>query len=78
MYAYQIGEKHSKETRKIIREKYWINPQDVSAYMMLTNGRCENILDEQEGMIKAEKIDGVSKALNEDFDSLLNLEFKGK
>lgn len=73
MYAYQVGKSHSKETKEIIDEKYWLNPNDVSAYMMLPNGECENILD-KEGLIKAEKIDEVSRKLNKEFDLLQNLE----
>lgn len=45
--------------------------------MMLPNGECEDIFDREEGLIKAEKIDGVTNTLNEQFSELLNLEFAG-
>jgi hypothetical protein len=42
---------------------------------MLSNGECEDIFDREEGLIKAEKIDDVSRILNEQFDALLNIEY---
>lgn len=74
MYAYQVGQKEPVEVNEIINKKYWINPDDVSAYMLLADGTCEDILDREEGLIKAEKIDGVTNILNEQFNSLLNLQ----
>lgn len=78
MYAYQVGQKYQQETNAIIEKKYWINPDDVSAYMLLPNGTCEEILDREEKLIRAEKIDGVSGFLNEQFDALLNIELVPK
>jgi hypothetical protein len=74
MYAYSVGEKYNDESDKIIEKKYWLNPDDVSIYMMLTNGECEDIFDREEGMIKAEKIDEVSRKLNSQFDLLQDIE----
>jgi hypothetical protein len=74
MYAYQIGKNHEIETDNVIKKKYWINPDDVSAYMLLPDGSCEDIFDRGEGLIKAEKIDEVSGILNEQFNKLLNIE----
>jgi len=78
MYAYQVGQHHEQETNAIIEKKYWVNPGDVSAYMLLTDGTCEDILDKEENLIKAEKIDEVSGFLNEQFDALLNIELVQK
>lgn len=78
MYAFVVGQRESQDTSKIIDKKYWINPEDVSAYMLLTNGECEDIFDREEGLIKAEKIDSVSGFLNEQFDALLNIELVQK
>lgn len=74
MYAHEVGQEHREDTNNIIDKKYWINPDDVSAYMLLTDGTCEDILDRKENLIKAEKIDSVSGFLNEQFDALLNIE----
>ncbi|MDQ2862532.1 MAG: AAA family ATPase [Bacteroidota bacterium] len=75
MYAYQTGKIHGDETEKIIDKKYWINPDDVSAYMLLPDGTCEDIFDREENLISAEKIDGVSRLLNEQFEELSNIEY---
>jgi predicted ATP-dependent endonuclease of OLD family len=78
MYAYQVGQTNSEEANNIIKDNYWLNPNDVSAYMMLLNGEGEDIMDREEGMIKAEKIDEVSRKLNQQFDDLLTLEYSKK
>lgn len=75
MYGYTVGQNEPLEVNKIINQKYWINPDDVSAYMLLTDGTCEDIVDREEGLIKAEKIDDVTNILNEQFSSLLSLQF---
>lgn len=74
MYAFTVGESHNEKANAVIEKKYWLNPDDVSAYMMLTDGTCEDIMDRDEGMIKAEKIDEVSGFLNRQFDELLSIE----
>lgn len=77
MYAYQVGKNEREKVKKIVKEKYWLNPDNVSAYMMLPNGQCENIID-KEGLIKAEKIDSISTILNKDFNALMDIELKVK
>lgn len=74
MYAYKVGQLHNNEANEIVEKKYWLNPNDVSAYMMI-NGTCEDIFDKEEGLIRAEKIDVISSILNQQFDDLLNIEF---
>ena len=73
IYAYKVGKNHKSLVEKVIKEKYWINPADISAYMMLPNGKCESIID-KDGLIQAEKIDEVSRKLNSEFDLLQNIE----
>ncbi len=74
MYAYKTGQNHHEEAETIIEKKYWLNPEDVSVYMLLPNGECEDIFEREEGMIKVEKIDSVSRKLNHQFDTLINIE----
>lgn len=74
IYAYKVGQSHATEADKIIPRKYWLNPDDVSVYM-LKEGGYEDIFDREEGLIKAEKIDAVTNLLNNQFSELLNLEF---
>ena len=73
MYAYEVGQKYPAGTAKIVEEKYWMNPDDVAAYL-LRDGICEDIFNREEKLIKAEKIDSISSFLNEQFDDLLNLD----
>lgn len=73
MYAYQVGQAHKNKVAEIVKSKYWLNPADVSAYMMMPNGGCESILD-SEGLIQAEKIDSVSAILNKDFNAIMDIE----
>lgn len=77
MYAYHVGESKHGEVNAIINEHVWLNPDDISAYMLLPDGSCEDIFDREENLIKTEKIDGVSRMLNQKFDDLLTLEFSG-
>ena len=65
-------------TNKILEEKYWVNPDDVSAYMMLKDGTCEDIFDREENLIKADKIDGISEILNLQFEELMEIELVKK
>jgi predicted ATPase len=74
MYAYQVGQKHKKEVNNIVEEKYWVNPAEVSAYQLLSDGTCISILDKEVGMIESERIDEVSRTLNNDFDKLQDIE----
>ncbi|MEP6583296.1 MAG: AAA family ATPase [Ginsengibacter sp.] len=78
MYAYKVGQEHNEETNNIIEKKYWINPDDVSAYILLQDGTYEDILDREENLIKAEKIDSVSNEINENFSTLINIEMSVK
>jgi predicted ATPase len=77
MYAYQVGQIHKTEVGKILNNKYWVNPADVSAYMLLPNGEYENIID-NEGLIKTEKIDSVSTILNKEFNAIMDIEINVK
>lgn len=77
-YAYSIGKRDKEKTAHVIDERYWINPEDISAYMLKSDGTYEDILDRETGLIKAEKIDQVSDELNEQFNALINVEFEKK
>jgi predicted ATPase len=75
MYAYSVGQKYTAEVSQKVNQKYWLNPADVSAYMLKSDGSCEDIFDHEEDLIKAEKIDQVSSLINKIFNELLNIEF---
>jgi predicted ATPase len=78
MYAYQIGQLYKEKVNEIIEEKYWINFKEVSAYLLKFDssqkGVVEEIILDKEGLIKAEKIDGVSAILNSDFNAIMDIE----
>jgi predicted ATPase len=74
MYAHEVGKLHPDEAEKVIEKKYWLNPNDVSAYEMKMDGTCEDIFDREENLINAGRIDDISNTLNEQFDALLNIE----
>ncbi|MFN8284867.1 MAG: AAA family ATPase [Chitinophagales bacterium] len=74
MQAFIVGENNSEKVNEIIEKKYWLNPKDVSAYMLTTDGFAENIIAE-DGLIMTEKIDAVSDVLNGLYDKLLDIKY---
>lgn len=74
MHAFQVGQKNRVKVNKVIDKKYWINPNEVSAYQLLTDGTCESILGE-DGLIMAERIDSVSNIINSEFDSITAIKY---
>lgn len=75
MYAYNVGSEHADEVDKIIPKLNWLDPNDVFAYRLLPNGKCEDIFDREENLIHADKIDEISRTLNKQFDDLLKLQY---
>lgn len=63
IYAYNVGKEHFEEADKIIPSKNWLNPNDVSCYLLKPDGTCESIID-GDGLIKAEMIDEISDEIN--------------
>lgn len=74
MQAFIIGENNAEKVNEIIDKKYWLNPKEVSAYMLTTDGTAENIIAE-DGLIMTEKIDAVSDVLNGLYDKLLDIKY---
>jgi predicted ATP-dependent endonuclease of OLD family len=77
IYAYSVGRSNFEAVSEIITSKCWIDPSGVAAFL-LNNGKAEDIFDREENLIKAHKIDEVSTLLNNEFDRLLNIDFKEK
>ncbi len=75
LYAYKIGQTNSEETNKIIDKKYWVNSKEVSAYLLNEKGEAEDLMDYEINQIRAERIDEISRKINEEFDALLNIEY---
>ncbi len=76
LQAHSIGTKRNRGLKisKIIEKKYWVDPNVMSAYMLHSNGISEDIMDREEGLIRAEKIDSVSTIINDEFDKLLRID----
>lgn len=76
MYAYKVGQSSPEMTNKIVNKMSWLAPKDVNAYMLTSANGAERIIDDDLYMIKAERIDGVSEMLNDDYEKLLNIEYE--
>jgi hypothetical protein len=59
--------------RRVIPQKYWIDPDDVAVYNF-DKGTAKSIINKKTGLIKAEQLDTVSLQLARQFDKLLDLE----
>ncbi|WP_027327451.1 AAA family ATPase [Helicobacter pametensis] len=79
--AYKLAEEFPslrEKIKKIVDEKYWLNPKEFDAFMV-ENGEVYSICkEENEGLILAEKIDGVSDEIRDVFDELIDLELEMK
>lgn len=58
MYAARVGKKYREAVDRIIPERYWIDPETVSAYQ-LEGGRIVPIVDREIWQVETERIDGV-------------------
>lgn len=67
------GEKNKEAINKIIPRELWLTLKDLSAYAIDNDGRGEDILDMDLGMIKAEKIDTASTLMNEEYDKIMEI-----
>lgn len=81
MYAHNLGnnllEDTRKKVRKVVDEKFWLNPKDVSVYF-LKDGIASDILDSEEALINKDYLDSVSDIINTAFDQLLEIESQTK
>ncbi len=75
LYAYKVGQEHEEEVNAITEKKYWLNPNDVSAYRLFSDGTTKNIMDDDLQQIDAGEIDEVSRTLNSDWDKISNIRF---
>lgn len=66
-----------EEVNKIIKEEFYINPSEFSAYSLgnsLLGGKyCEDIFNPQTGLIRESYLDLVSDILGTDFNRLYNI-----
>lgn len=65
--------KRNKKLGSIVPRDAWIDVEDFNA-VKISNGRLSSIIDEEEGLVDAEFLDGISDSISRDFDELLDLE----
>jgi len=75
IYAHNVGQLNAEPVNNIIEKKYWLNPVDVSAYRLLTNGTARNIIDEDLREIIVEELDNAGKQMNDVYDKILDVKF---
>lgn len=73
IYTANPTSKVKRELIKTVPADRALTAKDVGAFFMDQNG-CRSILDKETGLIEASAIDEVSIALNETFESLLDLQ----
>lgn len=73
LYSAKIGVNHCEEVNKVIDKRLWLPSQKVSAYI-IKDGHADSIMDEDIHEIKAELIDGVSKIINDQYNTIFDIE----
>lgn len=79
LYASSVSRKIKNSFEKveqIIPSACWIDRNNFSAWFIRA-GRLENGMDTELGLIQNEKIDEISRCINENFDALFDLESDG-
>lgn len=73
LYARTIPDRYVKEAGKIISESFWLDYHRFNAWFV-KNGGIENCMDSEIHMVQNERIDEISKVINDDFEKLLGLQ----
>jgi predicted ATP-dependent endonuclease of OLD family len=73
LYAHRLSRTKPDETSAIIDPRLWLDPKRLGAYFV-SDGKAEDILDYETGLIKAEKIDSASRNINQEYDRLFDLD----
>lgn len=73
LYAHTFKTEHRNEAGNIIPPSFWIDWKYFDSWFV-KNGGIENCMDSDIHMIQNERIDEISKVINEDFDTLLELQ----
>lgn len=74
IYACQVGQKNADKVRAIVPEDCWLALSDVCAWMLLSDGTVNDIIDLDLNHIMAEQIDSASTLMNEMFYSLMKID----
>jgi predicted ATPase len=71
--ANEVGSQNAQEVGKRINKNLWLNRDKVYA-ALVKNGQVEDIIDKELNIIQQERIDEVSKEINNEFDFLFQFE----
>lgn len=72
LYAHIVSVNEHKHTCEIIHNSFWLDYHRFYAWFV-KEGTIDNCMDNEIHMIMNEKIDEISKVINDDFDRLLEL-----
>lgn len=72
LFASQIPVSKVENASAIIPNNVWLDPKTTTAWFV-KNGGVETCIDEEIHLIQNERIDEISKSINEDFDSLFEM-----
>ena len=73
LYAHTVQKNDRKAAENIIPRLYWIDWRNFDSWFV-QNGAIDNCMDSEIHMIQNERIDEISKVINQDFDKLLELQ----
>lgn len=77
LYAGKLGKTKNGKVNALIDSKLWINVDRTDAmYVHRPGTPPESIMDREQAMIKAERIDSASDIINAEFDKLMDIEFE--
>ncbi len=65
---------HISYSGKVPEEKAFLNPKDVAAYRLTSDGEAASIVDKETGLMASEEVDATANQLGREFDELLDLE----
>lgn len=72
LYVNTLPAECSEKTREIISESFWLDYKKFASWFV-KDGMIEDCMDTEIHMIQNERIDEISKVINNDFDALLDL-----
>lgn len=75
LYADQFSGKRKKDASVVIPENLWVDYDCFNAFFV-KNGTIDRCIDEEIKLIQNERIDEISKVINQDFDRLFELQFE--
>ena len=73
LYAKTIPDQYSQKANTVIPESLWLDYHSFDSWFV-KNGKIEKCMDSEIHMIQNERIDEISKVINDDFEKLLELQ----